>query len=251
MKKCSKVPIFLASKEGAYKGAFPFCLLWYILFAYLFWNVEMITVADLCGKNNFPRELDSFAIWDMWADNVAPIHLQSLYFRAKLRTSHLVAKSAVDTIARDISNANFEGFVHNDRLNNFSIADSPMLIGDLKEGLLKLDVEERRCVFFALIMGWSIHRVLELTWPEVKSLKGVVSDAGWDVLDSLPRHFKNELVFWRNVDGAALPLVDLEFKTEMAFGCSYDNLRSRFASMVFLDPELAAQEVKQHFGVID
>ena len=106
----------------------------------------MITVADLCGKNNFPRELDSFAIWDMWADNVAPIHLQSLYFRAKLRTSHFVAKSAVDTIARDISNANFEVFVHNDRLNNFSIADSPMLIGDLKEGLLKLDVEERRCV---------------------------------------------------------------------------------------------------------
>jgi hypothetical protein len=211
----------------------------------------MITVEDLCGKGNFPRELYSFKIWEMRADNVAPIHLQSLYFRAKLITSHLTAKSAVDSIARDIAQANFEGFVHNDRLDNFSIVEPPMLINDLKDGMSKLAMEERRCLFFALVMGWSLPRVLELTWPEIKSMKGVISDAGWDVLDSLPRHFKSDRVFWRSVEGATLPLVDLEFNAEIAFGCTYEKLRSRFASMIFMDPDLAAEEVKRHFGVND
>lgn len=211
----------------------------------------MITVEDLCGKQNFPPELHPFKIWEMRADNVAPIHLQSLYFRAKLATSHLIAKAAVDSIARDISQANFEGFVHNDRLDSFSIAEAPMLASDLKNGMAKLELEERRCLFFALVMGWSLPRVLELTWAEIKSMKSIVCDAGWDVLDSLPRHFKSDRVFWRVIDGAVLPLVDLEFKAEIAFGCTYEKLRSRFASMIFMDPDLAAEEVKRHFGVKD
>ena len=209
----------------------------------------MITLENLCGKRNFPEELHQFAIWDMDADNVAPIHLSGFFYRAKLLVSREAAKAAAEAIARDISNANHQGFVHNDRFENYRIASTPMLLGDLRQGLEKLDLADRRCVFFSLIMGWSLERVSELTWPEVKSISSIISDAAWDVLESLPRHLRSDLVFWRDTANGVPQLADIRFRVEMAFGCDYDKLRSKFASMVFIDPELAAQEVRQHFGV--
>lgn len=209
----------------------------------------MITLKDLCGKANFPEELSQFAIWDMDADRVAPVHLSGFFYRAKLVVSREAAKAAVETIALDISNANMQGFVHNDRLEGYRIASSPMLLGELRSGLEKLDLAERRCTFFSLIMGWSLERVSDLTWPEVKTITSIISDAAWDVLESLPRHLRSDLVFWRDTGNGVAKLADVRFKVEMAFGCDYDKLRAKFASMVFVDPELAAQEVRQHFGV--
>lgn len=211
----------------------------------------MITLANLCGKANFPEELHSFRIWELDADRVAPVHLQGLFYRAKTLLSRERAKAAVEQIARDISAANLQGFVHNDRLENFHIASSPMFLGDLKHGLIKMTLEERRCVFFALVMGWSLERVSDLTWDEVKTLKSVICDAGWDILERLPRHLRCKYVFWQDGGSGAVRLTDIRFKTEMAFGCDYDDLRDRFASMIFIDPDLAAKEVREHFGVIE
>lgn len=210
----------------------------------------MISVEDLCGKGSFPEGIHHFATWEMDINRLSPIHLHALYYRAKQVIGWPAAKAACEAIAREIAVANENGLAQNDRLGNFKIASSPMFLGDLRIGLEKLERVERRCVFLALVMGWSLERVVELTWPEVMTLKHVINDAGWDVLDAMPRHFKSDLVFWEVGNEGVAKLQDVRFKTEMAFGCDYDKLRDRFANMVFIDPELAAEEVRNHFGVM-
>ncbi|MCR9484066.1 hypothetical protein [Vibrio alginolyticus] len=213
----------------------------------------MITVSKLVGKENCAEELQDLKIWDMDVEEVMPAHLQGFFYRSKLRTSRDIAKNCANFIARSITEANDKKFVRNDRLSNFSISEPPYLSSELRLSLEQMSVPARRCTYFALLMGWPIERAVELTWKEINEMKEsgqmTYHDAALDVIDCMPRHFKNNLVFWdQSNTGQPVALVGLRLDIETAFDCTYEELLDKFQTMVLVDPTIHADELKTIWG---
>lgn len=210
---------------------------------------DMIITNELIRMDEIPAELRDMIIFTMSADDITQSHLQGFYYRAKLRTSYGTAKHCAELIAREVTNAYNVGAITNNRLANFSIRPQPMLSGEFRMTLESMDLAERRCLYFALLLNVDVLLTVNLKWNEVQELHrlNAISDAATDVLDSLPRHFKFQYVFWRGDPPERLH--DIKTVVELAFGCSYEALRQKFNGMVMVDTALQAQEFKALLGV--
>ncbi|EOB4971298.1 hypothetical protein [Vibrio fluvialis] len=209
----------------------------------------MITVSQLVGMESCAEELRDLKIWEMDVEDVMPAHLQGFFYRSKLRTNREVAKNCANFIAESISAAFKEKVVRNDRLMNFSISEPPYLSGELRKSLEQMSQAERRCTYFSLLMGWTPEQTIELTWGQVTRLKASGAmfhhDAAMDVLDALPRHFKDDRVFWEyNSQLQPASLVGMRGKIETTFECKYEELLEKFQTMVLIDPALHSEELK-------
>lgn len=209
----------------------------------------MITVSQLVGMESCAEELRDLKIWEMDVEDVMPAHLQGFFYRSKLRTNREIAKNCANFIAESISAAFKEKVVRNDRLMNFSISEPPYLSGELRKSLEQMSQAERRSTYFSLLMGWTPEQTTELTWGQVTKLKesGAMfhHDAALDVLDALPRHFKDDRVFWEyNSKLQPVSLVGMRGKIETTFGCKYEELLEKFQTMVLIDPALHSEELK-------
>lgn len=205
----------------------------------------MIRINELLDFSDIEPQLSELLIFDLYVDEITVAHLQGFYYRAKLRTSHGIAKYWAEFIAKGINDAYERGIVRNDRLTEFRIANSPMLSGEFRETLAKLDLAERRCLYFALLLNVDINLVINLQWTDVRVLidRGVVNDAAIDVLDSLPRHIKFPYVFWKGNPPERLH--DIEMVAQLTFGCTYEQLRKKFLKMVLVDTNVQAEEFKK------
>lgn len=207
----------------------------------------MITVSKLVGKNDCAEVLHDLKIWNMDAEEVTKAHVQGFFYRAKLRTDRDIARNCANFIVQAITEAHDDRIVRNDRLNDLVISEPPYLSSDLRLALEQMTVPARRCVYFALLMGWRIEEAAQLTWSTVKQLRsqGAIHDAAIDVLDALPRHFKSDLVFWEQTNQPKpTMLVGLKLDVELAFNCTYGELLEKFQTMVLVDPVLHASELK-------
>lgn len=209
----------------------------------------MITVSQLVGREACAEELRDLKIWEMDVEDVMPAHLQGFFYRSKLRTNREVAKNCANFIANGISQAFNDKVVRNNRLMNFSISEPPYLSGELRKSLETMSVATRRCTYFALLMGWTPEQATELNWSKVAKLKSSGAmfhyDAALDVLDALPRHFRDERVFWEySTKFEPVALAGLRFRIETAFDCQYEELLEKFQTMVLIDPALHSDELK-------
>lgn len=209
----------------------------------------MIRINELLDFKDIQKELADMMTLQLDVEEITIAHLQGFYYRAKLRTSHGVAKFWAEFIANGINEAYDNGFVKNDRLQQFRIANPPMLSGDFRKTLEAMELSERRCLYFALLLNVDIEHIISLTWADTKTLieRGVVNDAAIDILDSLPRHFKFPYVFWKGEPPERLH--DIKTTTQLTFGCTYDQLRKKFLSMVLIDSELDAEEFRKIRGI--
>lgn len=105
-------------------------------------------------------------------------------------------------------------------------------------------------MYFALLMGITIDQASSLTWNEVKQMREsglmVDQDAALDVLDQLPRHFRSPLVFWEmSSQNQPVSLIGLRAEVETIFCMTYDELMEKFQTMLFVDPSIHADELRQ------
>lgn len=209
---------------------------------------EMILTSEIIGTVEIPPELKDMLIFDLDVEEVTVAHLQGFYYRAKLRTSHTTAKYFAEMIAREITNANKIGAVDNNRLSNFFLKTQPMLSSELRQSLEKMELSERRCTYFALLLNVDVDNVVNLKWDEIRELHklNAINDAATDVLDSLPRHFKFPFVFWKNNPPERLH--DIKQTVELAFGCTYETLRKKFLTMVLVDTDQQVEDFKKNLG---
>ena len=205
----------------------------------------MILTKELLRMSEIPSVLQDMYVFELDAEAITIAHLQGFYYRAKQRTTHSTAKHYAELIAREITHAHALGGLNNAKLAKFTIRNPPMLSGELRVALERLTLSERRCVYFALLMNIDLSLAIQLRWEEVTRLHqmNAINDAATDVLDSLPRHFRSSYVFWK--DEPPVPLTHLEQTVELTFGCSYNQLRQKFLTMVLVDTELQATEFTQ------
>lgn len=208
----------------------------------------MITTNELIRMDEIPAELRDMIIFTMDVDKITRSHLQGFYYRAKLRTSPGIAKHCAELIASRVTHAHRVGATSNDSLSEFSVRPQPMLSGEFRTTLGIMTLAERRCLYFSLLLSVDVSLIISLKWNDVKELHrlNAINDAATDVLDSLPRHFRFPYVFWQGDPPERLH--DIKVTAELAFGCSYEALRKKFAGMVMVDSELQARELRELLG---
>lgn len=106
--------------------------------------------------------------------------------------------------------------------------------GDLVEGLEYLDPQVRRAILFGLETHLSPAAVSELTFREAAHMR--LSEVARRIVAVQPQHFRIPYVFWIEVDGFALPILDLERQVCGAFGgMSWLDLTIAYENMVMVD----------------
>lgn len=214
------------------------------------WADKMTTVETLVKRVDYPLSLHDMKLWDLDAEEITRAHLQGFYYRASVRTSKDEARELVLRIADAITQASEAGAIHNKKLSGFSVAQPPMLSGELRIALELMHLETRRCAFFALLMNWDIERAIDLKWSDINYLRQFedLNDMALDVVQSVPRHISFPYVFWKSEEGMPAKLDDARADVEIAFGFEFEVLLKRFSSMVISDPLLNAAEIEKYFS---
>lgn len=210
----------------------------------------MTTVESLVKRVDYPLSLHDMKLWDLDAEEITKAHLQGFYYRASVRTSKDEARDLVLRIADAITQASEVGAIHNHNLSGFSVAQPPMLSGELRISLELMSLETRRCAFFAMLMNWDIERAIDLKWSDINYLRQFedINDIAFDILRSVPQHISFPYVFWKLEDGMPVKLNNARADIEIAFGIEFEVLLKRFSSMVISDPSLSAAEIESYFS---
>ena len=111
-------------------------------------------------------------------------------------------------------------------------------INELTDWLKETTVVRRRALLFALETDMPIQGVINLTWKELHSLKGL-SQFAVDLANSNPRHLRIGYVFWETMqNNAAGPLFGLaDTALEVSQGMGFEALRNLYRTILPFDTD--------------
>lgn len=190
-------------------------------------SVFLLPMTPLWGKN-----VESMTSLELQA--FVRMHAGTQYYKQALKE--------VEWLVEEVWSHSTENLLSPPSLVYFDVPAQHLTVAELGEQLIRVSMQRRKALLFALEMDMAVRDVANLTWKSMRDFS--LTPLATSIVQTNPRHIRLNYVFWEPIYHlTAAPLMKLERSAqEVAGGQGFDSLRRLYKKLVLIDSDSDSEE---------
>ena len=184
--------------------------------------------------------LSQSPIWHQSVDKIDQVQIHAFIRRMTDLGRRDEAETTVEIMMKEIMGAVARGEISPPKMLQYKrSAEVRLTLGEFRRGLTYADQPYAAAILFALEVAISPDEVSMLTWTRLQSMEqfNSISDLAKECTKACARSISTPYVFWKEQDGKAVGLFDLNAMIFEAFGMMWSELEEGYANIIMIDEE--------------